>query len=79
MTKTLRIPNEYRFVRAFSRTVDPDDTLGLLMEPGVLSSPDVGIVRGTRETLVPACDRASDFKDWELAHTIGVLRKALAQ
>jgi hypothetical protein len=79
MTKTLRIPDETRFVRAFALAVDPGDTLGLLMEIGGLSSPDVGIVRRTREALIPAYDRASDRKDWEQAHTVGVLREALAQ
>jgi hypothetical protein len=79
MTKRLRIPDEPRFVRAFALTVDPGDTLGLLMEIGALGSPDIGIVRRTREALVPAYDRASDLKDWEQAHTIGVLREALAQ
>lgn len=79
MVKTLRVPNELHFVRAFALAVDPDDTLGLLMEIGALGSPDVGIVRRTREALVPAYDRASDLKDWEQAHTIGVLRDALAQ
>jgi hypothetical protein len=83
----LRIPDEPRFVRAFALTVDPGDTLGLLMEIGGLSSPDpsaslrtsVGVVRRTREALIPAYDRASDQKDWEQAHTIGVLRDSLAQ
>ena len=28
---------------------------------------------------MPAYDRASDLKDWEQVHTIGVLRDALAQ
>ena len=79
MGKTLRVPNEARFVRAFALTVDPGDTLGLLMEIGALSSPDVGILRRTREALLPAYDRASDLKNWEEAHTIGVLREALAQ
>lgn len=79
MTRTLRIPDESRFVRALVLAVDPGDTLGLLMEIGALGSPDIGIVRRTREALIPAYDRASDFKDWELAHTIGVLREALAK
>jgi hypothetical protein len=95
MAKTLRIPDEPRFVRAFALAIDPGDTLGLLMEIGALGSPDpsaslpsaslgtgrtsIGIVRRTREALVPAYDRASDLKDWEQAHTIGVLREALAQ
>ena len=57
--------------------VDPGDTLGLLMEIGALGSHDVGTVRRTREALAPAYDRASDLKDWEQAHTIGVLREAL--
>ena len=70
MAKTLRIPNEPRFVRAFALAVDPGDTLGLLMEIGALGSPDIGIVRRTREALVPAYDRASDLKDWEQAHTV---------
>ena len=79
MVRTLRVPNEARFVRAFALTVDPGDTLGLLMEIGALGSPDVGIVRCTREALIPAYDRASDLKNWDQAHTIGVLREALAQ
>ena len=79
MTKTLRIPDEARFVQAFALAVDPGDTLGLLMEIGALGSPDVGIVRRTREALIPAYDRTSDLKDWDQTHTISVLREALAQ
>jgi hypothetical protein len=79
MTKRLRIPDEPRFVRAFALAVDRGDTLGLLMEIGALGSPDIGIVRRTREALVAAYDRASDQKDWGQAHTTGVLREALAQ
>ncbi|HNS49860.1 MAG TPA: hypothetical protein PKO09_01625 [Anaerolineae bacterium] len=78
MTKTLRIPDEYRFVRAFALVVDPGDTLALLMEVGALSSADLAIVRRTREALIPAYDRASDLKDWDQAHAISVLREALA-
>ena len=79
MTKQLHVSDEVRFVQAFALAVDPGDTLGLLMEIGALGSPDIGIVRRTREALMPAHDRASDLKDWELAHTIGALREALAQ
>ena len=79
MTKRLRIPDEPRFVQAFALAVDPGDTLGLLMDIGALGSPDISIVRRTREALIPAYDRASDQKEWEQAHTIGVLREALAQ
>lgn len=79
MTKTLRISNEYRFVRAFALAIDPGDALGLLMEIGALGSPDVGIVRRTREALIPAYDRASDLKDWDQTHAISVLREVLAQ
>ena len=95
MAKTLRVPDELRFVRAFALAVDPGDTLGLLMEIGALGSFDpsasvpsaslgtgrtgIGIVRRTREALMPAYDRASDLKDWEEAHTASVLREALAQ
>jgi hypothetical protein len=87
MTRTLRIPNEPRFVRALALAVDPGDTLGLLMEIGALGSPDdspslatsIAIVRRTREALIQAYDQASDLKDWEQVHTIGVLREALAQ
>lgn len=32
MTKRLQIPGEPRFVRVFALTVDPGDTLGLLMK-----------------------------------------------
>jgi len=63
MTKTLRIPNEYRFVRAFALTVDPGDVLGLLMEIGALGSPDIALVRRTREALISAYDRAGEAKD----------------
>jgi hypothetical protein len=71
----------------FGLAVDRGDTLGLLMEIGALGSPDpsaslwtgVGIVRRTREALIPAYDRASDLKDWDQTHTISVLREALAQ
>jgi len=87
MTKTLRIPDEPRFVQAFALAVDPGDTLGLLMEIGALGSPDpsaslrtsIGIVRCTREALIPAYDRASDLKDWDQTHTISVLREALVE
>jgi hypothetical protein len=87
MTKTLRIPNEPRFVRALALAVDPGDTLGLLMEIGALGSPDdspslatrIAIVRRTREALIQAYDQASDLKDWEQVHTVSVLREALAQ
>jgi hypothetical protein len=79
MTQRLRVPDEPRFVQAFALVIDPGDTLGLLMEIGALGSSDFGIVRRTREALIPAYDRASDLKDWEQAHTIGVLREALAQ
>jgi hypothetical protein len=79
MTKRLRISDEYRFVRAFALAVDPGDTLGLLIEIGALGNPDVSVVRRTREALIPAYDRTNDQKDWEQAHTIGVLREALAQ
>jgi len=65
MTKTLRIPDEYRFVRAFALVVDPGDTLALLTEIGAMSSLDLAIVRRTREALIPAYDRASDLKDWD--------------
>ena len=87
MAKTLHIPNEPRFVRAIAVAVDPGDTLSLLMEIGALGSSDspallrtsIGLVRRTREALVAAYDRASDLKDWDQAHTISVLREALAQ
>jgi hypothetical protein len=79
MTKTLRIPDEYRFVKAFALAVDPGDVLGLLMETGALGSRNVGIVRRTREALVSAYDLASERKDWDQTHTISVLREALAQ
>jgi len=78
MTKTLQIPDEPRFVRAFARAVDPGDTLSLLLEVGALDSRDLAIVRRTREALGPAYDRASDRKDWQQAHTVGVLQQALA-
>jgi hypothetical protein len=79
VTKRLRVPDEPRFVRAFALAIDPGDTLGLLMEIGALGSPDVGIVRRTREALLPAYDRASDLKDWDQAHTASILREALSQ
>ena len=79
MTKMLRIPDELRFIQAFALAVDPGDTLGLLMEIGALGSPDVSIVRRTREALLPAYDRASALKDWEQAHTASVVREALSQ
>jgi hypothetical protein len=77
MTKTLRVPDEYRFVHAFALVVDPGDTLALLMEIGALSSADLIIVRRTREALISAYDRASDLKNWDQAHAISVLREAL--
>jgi hypothetical protein len=79
MTKRLRIPDEPRFVQAFALAVDPGDTLGLLMEIGALGSPDVGIVRKTREALAHAYNLSSDRQDWDQIHTISVLREALAQ
>ena len=79
MTRRLQIPDKPRFVRAFALTVDPGDTLGLLMEIGALGSPDIGIVRRTREALIPVYDRASYAKDWDQTNTISVLREALAQ
>lgn len=78
MIKTLRIPDEYRFVRAFVLTLDPGDALALLMEIGALSSADLGIVRRTREALIPAYDQASNLKDWDQTHIISILREALA-
>jgi len=77
--RTLRVPSEHRFVRAFALAVDPGEDLGLLVEIGALSSPDIGIVRRTREALALAYDRASDLKDWDQAHTISILRDVLAQ
>jgi len=77
--KTLRVPNEPRFVRAFALAVDPGDLLALLMEIGALAGPHIVIVRRTREALIPAYDRASDLQDWEQVHTVSVLREALAQ
>jgi hypothetical protein len=68
MTKTLRVPNESRFVRAFALAIDLGDTLGLLMEIGALGSPDLSIVRRTREALVPAYDSVGDKKNWEMPH-----------
>ena len=63
MVKTLRVPNESRFVRAFTLAVDPGDTLNFLLEVGALGSQDLTIVRRTREALGLAYDRASDRKD----------------
>jgi hypothetical protein len=77
--KTLRVPNEPRFVRAFALAVDPGDAFGLLMEIGALAGPDTAIVRRTRGALVLAYDQASDLQDWEQVHTVSVLREALAQ
>lgn len=79
MAKTLRVPNESRFVKAFARAVDPGDTLSLLLEVSALGNRDLAIVRRTREALDSTYDRASNMKDWELVHTIGVLRQALAE
>jgi hypothetical protein len=79
MAKTLRIPNEPRFVRAFALTVESGDVLSLLLEIGALGSRDLSIVRCTREALDAFCDRAGDRKDWDQTHTISVLREALAQ
>ncbi|MBN1173420.1 MAG: hypothetical protein JXA67_14710, partial [Micromonosporaceae bacterium] len=58
--------------------VDPGDTLALLLEIGALQNQDLSIVRRTREALGPAYDRASDRKDWEQTHTVGILQQALA-
>jgi len=78
MTKTLQIPDEPRFVRAFALAVDPGDTLSLLLEVGALDRRDLAIVRRTREAIGPAYDRASDRKDWEQTHAVGILQQALA-
>jgi len=77
--KTLRVPSEPRFVRAFALAVDPADLPALLMEIGALAGPDVAMVRRTREAVVPGYDWASDLLGWEQVHTISVLREALAQ
>jgi hypothetical protein len=79
MVKTLRVPNEFRFVKLFALAIDPGDTLSLLFEIGALDSKDLSLVRRTREALDPAHDRASDLKDWDQAHAISVLREALTQ
>lgn len=79
MNKTLRIPNEPRFVRAFALAVDPGDTLSLLLEIGAVGNQHLAIVRRTREALEPAYDRAGERQDWDQAHAISVLREALAQ
>ena len=78
MTKRLRIPNEPRFVRACALAVDPGDTLSLLMEAGAVRRHALGVVRRTRDVLLPVQDQACESKDWERAHTLGVLREALA-
>ncbi|MBN1810315.1 MAG: hypothetical protein JXA14_00610, partial [Anaerolineae bacterium] len=78
MTKPLHVPDEPRFARALALAVDPGDTLTLLLEIGALQNQDLSIVRRTREALDPAYDHASDRKDWEQAHTVGVLQQALA-
>ena len=78
MTNPLHVPNEPRFVHALALAVDPGDTLTLLLEIGALQNQDLSIVRRTREALSPAYDRASDRKDWQQAHTVGVLQQALA-
>ena len=77
--RTLRVPDEARFVQAFAPAVDADDTLSLLMEIGAVGSPDVGIVRHTREALASAYDSASELKDWDQAHAVSILREALAK
>lgn len=79
MNKTLRIPNEPRFVRAFALAVGPGDALSLLLEIGAVGNRDLAIVRRVREALDPAYDWASERKDWEQAHTVSVLREVLAQ
>lgn len=78
MTKILHVPDEARFVRALALAIDPGDTLNFLLAIGTLDSHDVAIVRRTREALAPAYERASDRKDWEQVHTIGILQQALA-
>lgn len=78
MIKTLRIPDEPRFVHALALAVDPGDTLNLLLETGALDNHDVAIVRRTREALTPAYDHAGERRDWKQAHTIGILQQALA-
>jgi len=79
MARTLRIPNETRFVRAFALSVDPGDTLSLLLEIGALSSKDLSFVRRTREALEPAHELATERRDWDLVHATSVLSTALAQ
>ncbi|MBN1659500.1 MAG: hypothetical protein JXA93_13935, partial [Anaerolineae bacterium] len=82
MNKTLKIPNEPRFVRAFALAVDPGDTLSLLLEIGALGNGSLALVRRTREALDGAYDRVCAERErekWEQTHTISVLREALAQ
>lgn len=77
--KTLRVPNESRFVRIFALAADPGDILALPMKIGALASPDVAIVLRTREAPIPIDNRAIDLQNWEQVHDVSVLREELAQ
>lgn len=79
MKKTLRIPNEPRFVRALALAVEPADTLALLMEIGALSNRDMAPVRKIREALYPTYAEASKARADEAANVLGVLMHALTQ
>jgi len=87
MANPLRIPDGPRCMRAFALAVDPGDTLSLLMEIGALGGSDptvslgrcIGIVRCTREALVPAYDRGQRPQRLDQTHTISLLREALTQ
>lgn len=79
MNKTLRVPNESRFVQALALAVDPADALSFLLEVGALKDCHLGIVRRVREALDPAYEAASERKDWDLAHATSILSAALAQ
>ena len=79
MTKALRIPNEYRFVRALAVAVDRGNSLNFLLEIGALLNRSLGIVRRVREALEPAYELASSRRDWDLVHTTSILLAALAE
>jgi hypothetical protein len=77
--RTIRVPDERRFVHAIAKAVDPGDSLSLLKGIGAVTRPDMAVVRHTRQTLASAHDRASDLSVLDQTHTIAVLLDTLSQ
>ena len=76
--KTLRVPNEPKFIRALAMAVEPADALALLLEIGALDSQNLAPVRKIRESLSRIYDIVSAARDWEATDVVTVLLNALA-